>query len=46
LAAGTNVLLRNSAQEGRKGGKLQQRWLDSYKIVKFIGKRVYKLAEL
>ena len=38
------VLLRNSAQEGRKGGKLLQRWLGPYKIVEFIGKGVYKLA--
>ena len=37
------VLLRNSAQDGRKGGKLQQRWLGPYEIAEFVGKGVYKL---
>ena len=37
------VLLRNSAQDGRKGGKLQQRWLGPYEITEFVGKGVYKL---
>lgn len=38
------VLLRNSAQDGRKGGKLQHRWLGPYKIAEFVGKGVYKLT--
>ena len=37
------VLIRNSAQDGRKGGKLQQRWLGPYEIAEFVGKGVYKL---
>ena len=39
----TKVLLRNSAQDERKGGKLQERWLGPYIIVEFIGKGVYKI---
>ena len=46
LQPGTMVLLRNSAQDGRKGGKLQQRWLGPYKISEFVGKGVYKLISL
>ena len=38
LQPGTKVLLRNSAQDERKGGKLQERWLDPYIITEFIGK--------
>lgn len=43
LQPGTKVLLRNSAQDGRKGGKLQERWLGPYVIEEFIGKGVYKI---
>ena len=38
------VLLRNSAQDERKGGKLQQRWLGPYVIAEFVGKGVYKIT--
>lgn len=37
------VLLRNSQRDGRKGGKLQQRWLGPYKVQESVGKGVYKL---
>ena len=38
------VLLRNSQCDGRKGGKLQQRWLGSYKVQEsVVGKGVHKL---
>ena len=43
LQPGTKVLLRNSAQDGRKGGKLQERWLGPYIIIELIGKGVYKI---
>ena len=38
------VLLRNSAQDERKGGKLQQCWLGPYVIAEFVGKGVYKIT--
>ena len=37
------VLLRNSQRDGRKGSKLQQRWLGPYKVQESVGKGVYKL---
>jgi hypothetical protein len=37
------VLLRNSQRDGRKGGKLQKRWLGPYKVVDSIGKGRYIL---
>ena len=37
------VLLWNSSQDGKKGGKLQERWLGPYIIAEFIGKGVYKI---
>ena len=38
------VLLRSSARDERKGGKLQQRWLGPYVIAKFVGEGVYKIT--
>ena len=32
LDVGSMVLLRNSQRDGRKGGKLQQRWLGPYRV--------------
>ena len=37
------VLLRNSQRDGRKGGKLQQRWLGPYRVQESVGKGMYKL---
>ena len=37
LSVGTFVLLRNSHQDGRKGGKLTKRWNGPYKIVESSG---------
>ena len=42
-SVGTLVLLRNSHQDGRKGGKLTKQWNGSYKIVESLGKGVYKI---
>ena len=44
LQPGTLVLVRNSQRDGRKGGKFQNHWLGPYKIVEFLGKGIYKLA--
>ena len=44
LLPGTLVLVRNSQRDGRRGGKFQNRWLGPYKIVEFLGKGIYKLA--
>ena len=38
------MLVRNSQRDGRKGGKFQNHWLGPYKIVEFLGKGIYKLA--
>ena len=43
IKAGSLVLLRNSQRDGRKGGKLLQRWLGPYTVNKSVGKGVYKL---
>lgn len=39
-----HVLLRNSANDGRKGGKLQLRWSQSiYEVVNDLGKGCFQL---
>ena len=37
------VLVRNSARDGRKGGKLEQRWLGPYTIAESLEKGRYIL---
>ena len=37
------VLMRNSRNDSRKGGKMDQRWLGPYKIAEDLGKGVFKL---
>ena len=44
LSRGTLVLLRNSQRDGRKGGKLQKRWIGPYSVSDSLGKGVYKLC--
>ena len=44
LKPGTMVLLRSSARDERKGGKLQQRWLGPYVIAEFVGEGVHKIT--
>lgn len=39
------MLLRNSARDGRKGGKLVERWLGPYEVNEHIGKGVYRLQK-
>ena len=46
LSVGTLVVLRNSHQDGRKGGKLTKRWNGLYTIVESLGKGVYKILNL
>ena len=43
LSVATLVLLRNSHQDGRKGGKLTKWWNGPYIIVESLGKEVYKI---
>ena len=43
LPEGTLVLLENTAQKQRKGGKLCPAWLGPYTISKNLGKGVYEL---
>ena len=43
LPAGTEVLLENTAQKQRKGGKMDPVWLGPYTISKNLGKGVYEL---
>ncbi len=43
LPIGTEVLLENTADKQRKGGKLNPAWLGSYTICKAYGKGVYHL---
>ena len=44
LELGTLVLLRNSVRDGRKGDKLNKRWLGPYKVEEVLGKGVYQLT--
>ena len=46
LKPGTKVLLENSKQKERKGGKLQERWLGPYSISRSLGKGLYELKTL
>ena len=43
-AEGTQVLLDNTAQKQRKGGKLEPAWLGPYVIHRCIGKGLYELS--
>ena len=43
LPVGTEVLLENTAQQQRKGGKMDPVWLGPYTISKSMGKGVYEL---
>ena len=44
LSVGSKVLLENTAQLQRKGGKMDPRWLGPYVVHGYLGKGVYKLA--
>jgi len=46
LERGTKVLKRNAKRDGRKGGKFEKRWLGPYMIEEYLGKGVYKLANV
>ena len=43
FSIGTEVLVENTADKQRKGGKLNQAWLGPYTISDAIGKGVYEL---
>ena len=45
LAVGTQILLENTTQKQRKGGKLEPAWLGPYTINGSIGKGVYELCK-
>ena len=45
IAVGTQVLLENTAQKQRKGGKLEPAWLGPYNINRCVGKGVYELSK-
>ena len=45
IAVGTVVLLENTAQKQRKGGKLEPAWLGPYTIHRCIGKGLYELSK-
>ena len=45
IAVGTQVLLENTAQKQRKGGKLEPAWLGPYLIHRCIGKGLYELSK-
>ena len=44
IAVGTQVLLENTVQKQRKGGKLDPAWLGPYIIHRCIGKGLYELS--
>ena len=44
IAVETKVLLENTAQKQRKGGKLEPAWLGPYVIHRCIGKGLYELS--
>ena len=44
IAVGTEVLLENTAQKQRKGGKLEPAWLGPYVVHRCIGKGLYELS--
>ena len=37
------MLLRNSRNDSRKGGKLDAKWLGPYEVVDCLGKNVFKI---
>ena len=43
LSIGIKVMVENSAQKGRKGGKLQEIFRGNYTIAESLGKGLYKL---
>ena len=45
IAVGTHVLLENTAQKERKGGKLEPAWLGPYTINRCICKGLYELCK-
>ena len=45
LREGTEVLLKNTKEKQRKGGKLERLWLGPYTIHTHLGKGVYKLKK-
>jgi len=45
IPVGTEVLLENTAQKQRKGGKLEPAWLGPYTIHRCIGKGLYELSK-
>ena len=45
IAIGTHVLLENTAQKQRKGGKLEPAWLGPYTINRCVGKGLYELCK-
>ena len=46
FTTGTEVLLENTKQKQRKGGKLESLWLGPYTVHQHIGKGVYKLKTM
>ena len=46
LAEGTEVLLENTAQKQRKGGKMVPLWLGPYIINRNVGKGLYELCDM
>ena len=45
IPVGTEVLLENTAQKQRKGGKLEPVWLGPYTIHRCVGKGLYELSK-
>ena len=46
LAVGTEVLLENTKQKQRKGGKLENLWLGPYRVHQHVGKGIYRLRNM
>ena len=46
FAVGEKVLVENTAQKQRKGGKLKEKWLGPYQINREICKGVYALESM
>lgn len=44
INVGTEVLLENTAQKQRKGGKLESAWLGPYIVTRHVGKGLYELS--
>ena len=44
FSVGSQVLLENTAQKNRKGGKLEPAWLGPYTVNKYVGKGLYELS--